>query len=82
MEEEIKYEDAVKELEAIVRCMENDELDIDSLAAQLKRAQQLVTLCKEKLASADKQINELLEQGNNKYSCQFVARLAEYSYIC
>ena len=30
MEEEIKYEDAVKELEAIVRCMENDELDIDS----------------------------------------------------
>lgn len=64
MEEEIKYEDAVKELEAIVRCMENDELDIDSLAAQLKRAQQLVTLCKEKLASADKQINELLEQGN------------------
>lgn len=42
----------------------NDELDIDSLAAQLKRAQQLVTLCKEKLAGADKQINELLEQGN------------------
>lgn len=66
MEEEIKYEDAVKELEAIVRCMENDELDIDSLAAQLKRAQQLVTLCKEKLASADKQINELLEQENEK----------------
>ena len=66
MEEEIKYEDAVKELEAIVRCMENDELDIDSLATQLKRAQQLVTLCKEKLASADKQINELLEQGNEK----------------
>ena len=66
MEEEIKYEDAVKELEAIVRCMENDELDIDSLAAQLKRAQQLVTLCKEKLASADKQINELLKQGNEK----------------
>lgn len=66
MEEEIKYEDAVKELEAIVRCMENDELDIDSLAAQLKRAQQLATLCKEKLACADKQINELLEQGNEK----------------
>ena len=66
MEEEIKYEDAVKELEAIVRCMENDELDIDSLTAQLKRAQQLVTLCKEKLACADKQINELLEQGNEK----------------
>ena len=66
MEEEIKYEDAVKELEAIVWCMENDELDIDSLAAQLKRAQQLVTLCKEKLACADKQINELLEQGNEK----------------
>ena len=66
MEEEIKYEDAVKELEAIVRRMENDELDIDALAAQLKRAQWLITLCKEKLTRADNQINELLEQGNEK----------------
>ena len=35
----MKYEDSIKELESIVRRMENDELDIDTLATQLKRAQ-------------------------------------------
>ena len=35
--EEIKYEQAVRELEEIVEKMENDELDIDQLSEQLKR---------------------------------------------
>ena len=36
---EQKYEAAFAELQAIVRKMENDELDIDQLSEQLKRAQ-------------------------------------------
>lgn len=63
MEEKIKYEDAVKELETIVSRMENDELDVDSLIAQLKRAQLLLRLCKERLTRTDEQISKLLEQG-------------------
>ena len=43
MPDKINYESAVKELEEIVRKMENDQLDIDSLTEQLKRAQQLVS---------------------------------------
>ena len=35
--EEMKYEQAVRELEEIVERMENDELDIDQLSEQLKR---------------------------------------------
>ena len=35
---EIKYEEAVHKLEAIVDKMERGELDIDSMAAQLKRS--------------------------------------------
>ena len=31
----MKYEESIKELESIVRKMENDELDIDTLATQL-----------------------------------------------
>ena len=37
----MKYEEAIKELETIVRKMENDELDIDTLGEQLKRAQEI-----------------------------------------
>ena len=43
--EEMKYEQAVRELEQIVERMENDELDIDQLSEQLKRAKTLVKLC-------------------------------------
>ncbi len=37
----MKYEQAVEKLEEIVERMENDELDIDQLSEQLKRAKNL-----------------------------------------
>ena len=49
MEKEMKYEAAYAELQTIVRKMENDELDIDQMAEELKRAQELIKLCKDKL---------------------------------
>ena len=47
MSKDIKYEAAYAELQAIVRKMENDELDIDQMSEQLKRAQELIKLCKD-----------------------------------
>ena len=66
MNEVMKYEDAVKELEIIVRRMENEELDVDSLTSQLRRAQQLIRLCKERLMSTDEEIRKLLEGDGEK----------------
>ena len=62
MPEKINYESAVRELEEIVRKMENDQLDIDSLTVQLKRAQQLVKLCKDRLVKTDEEIKRILEE--------------------
>lgn len=56
----MKYEDAVHELEQIVRQMENDELDIDSLGEQLKRAQELIKFCKNRLTKTDGEIKKIL----------------------
>ena len=56
----MKYEEAVHEIERIVRQMENDELDLDSLAGQLKRAQELLKLCRDKLTKTEKEINAVL----------------------
>ena len=61
---EIKYEEAVAQLEEIVDKMENDELDIDQLSDQLKRAKELVKLCKDKLAKTDEEIKKLLSEDN------------------
>ena len=64
MSKEINYEAAVKELEQIVGKMENDELDIDQMSVQLKRAQELMKQCKDKLTKTDEEIQKIL--ANNK----------------
>lgn len=61
--EEIKYEDAVKELEHIVAQMENNELDIDVMGERLKKAQKLMKLCRDKLTKADQGVKKILDDG-------------------
>lgn len=62
MKKEIKYEEAVSQLETIVRKMESGELDIDAMSTELKTAQELIKLCKERLTKADEDIKQILEQ--------------------
>jgi len=57
----MKYEEAVRQLEDIVEKMENDELDVDSLSEQLKKAQQLIKICKDKLTKTDNEIKKILD---------------------
>ena len=62
MKQEQKYEAAFAELQTIVRKMENDELDIDEMSEQLKRAQELIKFCKDKLTKADEEIKKILAE--------------------
>ena len=62
MEKDLKYEAAFAELQTIVRKMENDELDIDQMSDQLKRAQELIKLCKDKLTKTDEEIKKILAE--------------------
>ena len=64
MSKEPKYEEAYAELQTIVRKMENDELDIDQMTEQLKHAQQLIKLCKDKLTKTDEEIKKILDSGH------------------
>ena len=59
MNENLKYEEAMAQLEAIVRKMETNELDIDEIAAQLKTAQRLIKFCRDKLTKTE---SELLKE--------------------
>lgn len=59
---DINYEEAVGQLEEIARKMENGEFEIDELATQLKKAQQLIKLCNDKLRSTDEEIRKILNQ--------------------
>lgn len=61
MEKVHKYEDAMSELENIVHKLETDELDIDDISAKLKRAQQLIKLCTDKLTKTETEIEKILK---------------------
>lgn len=61
--QEMKYEEAVAQIEAIVRRMETGELNLDSLADELKKAQKLIKMCKDKLTKTDEEIKKMLEEG-------------------
>lgn len=55
----IKYEDAIRQLEDIVEKLENNELDINEMPEALKRAQQLLKLCRDRLTKTDEEIQKI-----------------------
>lgn len=57
----ITYAQAVAEIEDILEKMNDAELDIDQLGAYVERATTLITLCKEKLLKAQKQVEKVMK---------------------
>lgn len=57
----LTYEQAMAQLEEIVDRMEQGQPDIDTLGQQLKKAKQLIALCRQRLAKTDSEIKKLLD---------------------
>ncbi|MBO5989190.1 MAG: exodeoxyribonuclease VII small subunit [Paludibacteraceae bacterium] len=55
------YSESIKELEEIVKSVENETLDLDELSKKVKRATELIKICKEKLFQTDAEIEKILE---------------------
>lgn len=60
-ENEKSYSEAVVELEKILDRIESDNLDVDILTAEIKRASELLKFCKEKLYKTDSEIKKILD---------------------
>jgi exodeoxyribonuclease VII small subunit len=58
---DITYKKATEELEAILRAIENDTLDVDELTQKVQRSSELIKICKQKLRSAESAINEVFQ---------------------
>ena len=63
MNNEMKYEEALAQLESIVRKMESNELNIDEIATQLKSAQRLIKFCKDKLSKTEAELSKIQTEG-------------------
>ena len=62
--QQIKYSDAISEIEEILELIEAGELDVDELTGKVKRVSQLIQLCKSRLHDADQDIKQILSQEN------------------
>ncbi|RAU82704.1 exodeoxyribonuclease VII small subunit [Pontibacter arcticus] len=58
------YREATRELEEILRAIENDAVDVDELTQKVQRSSQLIKLCKEKLRKAEKAIDQVFNEEN------------------
>lgn len=58
---QITYAEAVEQIEAILARLSNSQTDIDTLAEQVRRATELIKLCKERLAKVEADVNEALK---------------------
>lgn len=57
---ELTYTQAITELEDILKKMQSDNSDIDSLAKLTRRATQLIAECKSRLVATDAELKEIL----------------------
>ena len=60
-----QYKDALTEIEKIVQQIEQGEPDIDELTAMVKRAAELIKLCKAKLRNTGEELDHLLTELND-----------------
>ncbi len=59
--EEPSYTEAIAEIERILGRFRSEEMDVDSLAAEVRRATELIAVCKDKLRKAEEEVNNILE---------------------
>lgn len=63
---EIKFSDAMKELENILNKIDSEKIDVDDLAQEVKRAAELIKLCKDKIEKTEMEVKKVLESFENK----------------
>jgi exodeoxyribonuclease VII small subunit len=61
----MKYTEAFDELQKIVSAMEEGQIGIDELAEKVKRATELIRICRLKLTSTEGDVQKILKDLEN-----------------
>ena len=59
---ETSFSEALQELEAILQRIDNDSVDVDRLAKELRRATELLELCRGKIRKAEVEVSQVVQQ--------------------
>lgn len=60
--EAVRFSAALAELEEILRRIESEETDIDQLAAELKRAAELLEIARGKIRRAEVEVTQIVQR--------------------
>jgi exodeoxyribonuclease VII small subunit len=60
--EAVRFSAALAELEEILRRIESEETDIDQLAAELKRAAELLEIARGKIRKAEVEVTQIVQR--------------------
>jgi exodeoxyribonuclease VII small subunit len=55
------FSEAMAELEAILERIESEEVDVDRLAEELRRAAELLEICRGKIRRADVEVTQIVQ---------------------
>jgi exodeoxyribonuclease VII small subunit len=58
---EFSFNEAVIEIEDILRNIESGDLDVDKLSVEVKRASELIKQCQKKLRITEEEINSIFK---------------------
>ena len=62
MAEKMSYGESMQELEAILSRLRGVDVDIDSLAVDVKRATELIAYCRQRLAGVEEEVGRILQK--------------------
>ena len=59
---EVSFAEAMAELEEILRRIEEEEIDIDRLGEELRRASELLDICRGKIRKAEVEVTQIVRE--------------------
>lgn len=59
---ELAYSEAIAEIERILARFRSEEMSVDDLSVEVKRASELIAQCKERLLKAENEVKKVLDE--------------------
>jgi len=59
---EIKYSQAVEELDSILSLLESERVDVDDVAVKVKKAIELIKLCRDRISKTELEVMKIVKE--------------------
>ena len=58
----VSYKEAAEELNSILESLESDAVDVDEVSIKVKKAVELIVLCREKIENTEIQVKKIVKE--------------------